>query len=492
MAITRDGELYAWGKGTAALGVADDVATPTRVLLPPSALGGAGAGGAFVRSVTGGAAHSLAATATGEVWAWGAHERGQLGLGCAALGGAAARPPTLVTSPMRGTLTNAWRSVPGHGLAAGAPLAHLDLLAAPPPSPPPPPATPPGSAALWLAPPSNHSGAEATAAVAAACRVACEADARCGGFELPPPPAGGELTSGNCSFFDGDAAAIYASAVVRAGAALHLRETVSVGGASVVAAGGEHSLVAAGLDAAGRCPRTGEPQEECGGASRGVCAYTECRCLAPWLGDGCTAKGCDDDCAAGGHGACVLTGRDAASGAAQYACVCAAGYSGASCEVPSCPEHGGLPCAGHGSCLEGAPGEAHRCACEAGWEGAACARPQCSVGSTPAGLGGCNQRGACKCRQGGVLLAECAADGTEVQECACQDGWLGPACEHACPVTASGAVCGRTEAAPTRGTCGLSADGAAAVCTCEEGLWSGAACEKPLCPSPALKEVHGD
>ena len=49
MAITRDGELFAWGKGAAALGVADDVATPTRVLLA-SALGAAVGGGAFVRS----------------------------------------------------------------------------------------------------------------------------------------------------------------------------------------------------------------------------------------------------------------------------------------------------------------------------------------------------------------------------------------------------------------------------------------------------------
>ena len=45
IAITRDGELFAWGKGAAALGVADDVATPTRVPLP-SALGAAAGGGA--------------------------------------------------------------------------------------------------------------------------------------------------------------------------------------------------------------------------------------------------------------------------------------------------------------------------------------------------------------------------------------------------------------------------------------------------------------
>ena len=104
IAITRDGELFAWGKGAAALGVADDVATPTRVPLP-SAQGGAAGGGAFVRSAAGGAAHSLVTTASGEVWAWGAHGVGQLGAGCDALGGAAARPPTLVTSPMRGKLS---------------------------------------------------------------------------------------------------------------------------------------------------------------------------------------------------------------------------------------------------------------------------------------------------------------------------------------------------------------------------------------------------
>ena len=39
------------------------------------------------------------------MWAWGAHGVGQLGAGCDALGGVAARPPTLITSPMRGKLS---------------------------------------------------------------------------------------------------------------------------------------------------------------------------------------------------------------------------------------------------------------------------------------------------------------------------------------------------------------------------------------------------
>jgi len=36
----------------------------------PSALGGAAGGGAFLRSAAGGAAQSLATTASGEVWAY--------------------------------------------------------------------------------------------------------------------------------------------------------------------------------------------------------------------------------------------------------------------------------------------------------------------------------------------------------------------------------------------------------------------------------------
>ena len=344
--------------------------------------------------------------------------------------------------------------MPGHGLAAGAPLAALNLGTAPP-SPPPPPTPPPGAATIWevATGTSQSSGADQAAA---ACRAACEADARCGGFELSLPSAGGVLTSGHCGYFDGGAADIFASAVGRPNATLHLRETVSVGGASLVAAGGEHSLAAAGLDEAGRCPSTGDAQAECGGAARGTCAWTECRCLAPWLGDGCTSKGCGPGCASGGHGACVLSGRDG-SGTAQYACVCDAGWSGASCELPSCYEYGGQSCAGHGTCKVGTgAGEAHQCVCDAGWQGAACAQPLCT-----GALGGCTGRGVCKCLSGGALLSECAADGTEVQACECEVGWVGAACDMACPVTSSGAVCGG------RGACGLSSDATVGACTCD-------------------------
>ena len=36
--------------------------------------------------------------------------------------------------------------------------------------------------------------------------------------------------------------------------------------------------------------------------------------------------------------------------------------------------------------------------------------------------------------------------------------------------------------------CGLSADAASGACTCDP-LWSGAACEHPLCPKPALSAL---
>ena len=146
--------------------------------------------------------------------------------------------------------------MPGHSLATNSLLATLELGGAPP-SPAAPPTPPPGSAALWLASPSVLVGADA---VAAACRATCETDTRCGGFELTLPPAGGVISSGHCTFFDGGAADVFASAVPNLNATLHLLESVSVGGASLVAAGGEHSLAAAGLDQAGRCPRTGDAQ----------------------------------------------------------------------------------------------------------------------------------------------------------------------------------------------------------------------------------------
>ena len=147
--------------------------------------------------------------------------------------------------------------MPAHGLATDAPLATLELGGAPP-SPAAQPTPPLGCAALWLASPSAHVGADAAAA---ACRATCEADSRCGGFELTLPPAGGVISSGHCAYFDGGAADVFASAVPRPNATLHLLErSLSVGGASLVAAGGEHSLAAAGLGQAGRCPRTGDAQ----------------------------------------------------------------------------------------------------------------------------------------------------------------------------------------------------------------------------------------
>lgn len=462
LAITRDGELYAWGKGAGALGAADDVAVPTRVPLPAAL--GAAAGGAYVLSAAGGADHSLAATATGDVWAWGAHGVGQLGIGCDALGGAAARPPALVPTSARALRAlRAWRVLPATKVAAYPPFAPLDLSA-----PPPPPAHPP---LLQLPPPHGLAGA------AAPCRAACEANPLCGGFLFAPPAAGADapvLPSRDCTFYNASAAEVYASAVPDASGelSLHLFEDLTVGGAALVAAGGEHSLAAAGLDGAARCPSSGEGGgAACGGAGRGSCAYSECRCLAPWLGDGCTAQGCDPACDAN-HGSCVLNNASLA-GQPTYACACEEGWSGAACELPTCQKFGGLSCAGHGQCQSGAgagAGAAHTCVCDAGWYGPACSRPLCGS----AALQGCTGRGQCKCAQGGAMLAECAADGTEAQACKCEPGWLGAACDTPCPLTAGGAVCGG------RGTCALS--GAVAACSCD-AMWSGNACEQPLCPS---------
>ena len=138
--------------------------------------------------------------------------------------------------------------MPGHCLATGAPLATLDLGGGPPSHATPPP----GSTALWLSTPSAYGGAGAV------CRATCEGDSHCGGFELTQPPAGGVISSEYCTFFDGGAADVFGSAVRLPNATLHLH--MSVGGASLVDAGSEHSLAAAGLDRACRCPRTSDAQ----------------------------------------------------------------------------------------------------------------------------------------------------------------------------------------------------------------------------------------
>ena len=83
------------------------------------------------------------------------------------------------------------------------------------------------------------------------CRAACEASEACGGFvHVATATASSLLSVANCTFYSSTAQELFASSLAAdAGAAssLHLYEFLSFGGAALVAAGGQHSLAAAGL-----------------------------------------------------------------------------------------------------------------------------------------------------------------------------------------------------------------------------------------------------
>ncbi len=94
-AIDVNGEAWCWGRNDSGqLGIGAPTgpattalqATPMLLALP---------GGATVRALSAGGAHTCAVDRTGGVWCWGANDRGQLGLGAA---GASVATPTAVAS----------------------------------------------------------------------------------------------------------------------------------------------------------------------------------------------------------------------------------------------------------------------------------------------------------------------------------------------------------------------------------------------------------
>ena len=165
------------------------------------------------------------------------------------------------------------------------------------------------------------------------------------------------------------------------------------------------------------------------------------------------------------HGAC----DDGRNGTGR--CVCGPGYGGAACEGV-CPTTSGEPCDGRGACDDGAAGSL-RCdcgaapyghwagaACErcaAGWTGARCDVP-CPISATGAVCGG-----------HGVCVGAAAAVDDVPAVCRCDADFAGLQCDLQCPGGIQFACYGH-------GTC----DPATAACTCfrdpVRGHWGGAAC----------------
>ena len=273
-----------------------------------------------------------------------------------------------------------------------------------------------------------------------------------------------------------------------------------------VAGSRTHSLVAVGLRQAGRCPRSGAAQQECGG--HGSCILGSCVCDAGWDGDGCTAQACDPMCNPL-KGSCVV---DQASGEPSCKCNVDANnkplWTGTSCDDLHCDHFAGKICAGQGTCQIDASSGQHRCVCDAGWMGDDCATPTCSdpsLGATQP----CSARGQCGCVPTGAdpgvagqPIRKCGGNPARKHVCTCDQGYSGSDCTATCAMDASGKVCGPHGTCVTVATDGIAAtDSLSAVqasgappvaspsstltCQCDAG-WGvgvgGALCDTPLCP----------
>ena len=234
---------------------------------------------------------------------------------------------------------------------------------------------------------------------------------------------------------------------------------------------------------------------DCSGHGKCDASLGKCVCDAEWTGAGCAESksgACDPVCANGGH---CLDG----------ACHCALGFTGASCELRTCPGmcsghgeckpwgqcdcHAGFSgeacetrtpsldcafnCSGVGTCVHGA------CMCPNGRTGATCERPTCANGCS--GHGFCKASGECVCEAGwggfdcsalGLPAGGCGPHGTPDLKrlvCKCESGWTGASCnERTCP--------GTPTPCSARGLC------VNGTCYCHPSA-SGPGCENPACPN---------
>ena len=214
-----------------------------------------------------------------------------------------------------------------------------------------------------------------------------------------------------------------------------------------------------GADCTARCPVA--DGVVCGGHGR--CQDGRCRCDAGpatgrWAGEACR------ECAIGAYGAgCTAV---CAHGTTQgQACVCRPGWFGTGC-LRECPNGASLPCAGHGTCDDGAQGTG-ACLCSDGFAGVACTlRCPGDLLQPCSGHGQCNPiSGTCECQDdawGHWTGAACDA---------CRPPYFGAECNSRCPSTASGGLCAG------HGTCV-----AGGACRCEQspagGYWAGGDCAR--------------
>lgn len=209
------------------------------------------------------------------------------------------------------------------------------------------------------------------------------------------------------------------------------------------------------IDGSRGCP------SQCSG--RGLCVRGLCRCSQGWSGDRCDQKhsGCPFRCS--GHGSCGEASK----------CVCAAGFSGAACEVnlgDDCPSN----CNGLGSCHASYLWASARgsCVCYPSGNGTGneCNQPTGAAAGTNHAtcLFGCSGRG------------RCVSDGV----CACDLEFSGPVCDRPrfdCPHNCSGmGVCFGGVCSCVRGQSGFDCSISSKPCPddcSEHGLCANGLCE---------------
>jgi hypothetical protein len=176
----------------------------------------------------------------------------------------------------------------------------------------------------------------------------------------------------------------------------------------------------------------------------GACANTAtgfaCACAAGYTGPTCDTV--VDNCA----GQPCLHGAICTNAVGSYACQCAPGYTGANCEtvVDNCAPN---PCQNGGACTSTSDG--HACLCPPGYSGASCETLVDSCASAPCLNGATCRNGVntytCTCATGFAgtncenNIDECATtpcrnggtcvDGVNSYTCSCAPGWGGTNCD---------------------------------------------------------------
>jgi len=182
-----------------------------------------------------------------------------------------------------------------------------------------------------------------------------------------------------------------------------------------------------------------------------------CVCAVGFTDATCSTPVCATPCPSGQ----ICIGNDV--------CQCPAGYTGAGCTVPVCSSG----CANGGSCV--AP---DTCSCTAGWSGPSCATPICAPACANGGT--CIAPNTCSCAafwSGAactvpVCAPSCQNSGTCLPSnaCNCTSGWSGTRCQT--PVCAPACQNGGTCTAPNTCACGAQ--------------WQGVDCSLPSCVLPCL------